>query len=162
MHWAGILSRESEEGSGTDVPVEGVQALDHTADVGLEIAADELEGLFARAALGMMHLILEAPLPDPVEEHPVRAHGQGPDGLLRNWLREVLYLHEADGLAVSSVAFHHVAKDPDGDGGWTLQARVAGGLNPAPPAREIKGVTWHGLVVERRADGWFARVIFDV
>jgi SHS2 domain-containing protein len=31
-----------------------------------------------------------------------------------------------------------------------------------PPIREIKGVTLHGLVAERRSGGWIGRVIFDV
>ena len=43
-----------------------------------------------------------------------------------------------------------------------LEARVEVGPSAAVPVREIKGVTLHGLEVEREEGGWRARVIFDV
>ena len=142
--------------SGTEIPFEGVIPLDHTADVGLEVRADDLSELFLRAALGMTHLILEAPLPEPEEGRMLRVVSDDLPGLLRNWLRELLYLHEVEGAAFVDAEF--VDMDPTG-----LEATVRTGPDPAPPAREIKGVTLHGLDVHQEVDGgWYARVIFDV
>lgn len=149
--------------SGTEMPIEGVESLDHTADVGLRVRAEDPAELFSRAALGMMHLILEGPLPDAVERRRVQVQGMGADELLRNWLREVLYLHEGEGFAVSESTFHRLdVASASGPRETRLEATVGGGSDPAPPAREIKGVTWHGLSVEERDGWWFAQVIFDV
>lgn len=151
------------EGPGTEIPFEGVESLDHTADVGLEVEAGSPQELFSRAALGMTHLILEGPLPEARETRNVEVRGAGPDGLLRNWLREVLYLHEAEGFAAAEATFRRLEVEaaPGGEE-LALEATLRGGEDPAPPAREIKGVTWHGLWVQERDGRWYAQVIFDV
>jgi SHS2 domain-containing protein len=140
--------------------VEGVEALDHTADVGIRVVADTLPELYRRAALGALWMALGVP-PDPGEE--VRTlevtAGDHPD-LMRRWLREVLFLQEVEGFAAGGVDTLDLTPEPSGIG---LVATLRGGPAPLHPVREIKGVTWHGLQVEeRRAGEWFAQVIFDV
>ena len=50
-----------------------------------------------------------------------------------------------------------------GDGqAFGLRGRASGWFDHGPRVREIKGVTLHGLVVERRTEDWVGRVIFDV
>lgn len=142
-----------EPGGETGIP--GVRGLDHTADVGIEVEARDLAELFLRAARGLMWLILDGPLPEPEEERTVSARRGDPASLLRAWLKELLWWHEAEGLGFAEADFRQLTEE-------RLEATVRGGPDPARPAREIKGVTFHGLVAERRDGGWFARVIFDV
>jgi SHS2 domain-containing protein len=140
---------------GTEIPVSGVTSMDHTADVGLEIEADDRAELFGRAAAGMMHLILER-RPERVDEiRELRASSEDLAGLLREWLRELLYWHEVEGFSVAGAEFRRL--EPTG-----LDASVRGGPAPGTPIREIKGVTLHGLVAEEREEGWYGRIIFDV
>jgi SHS2 domain-containing protein len=149
-----------------------VRHLDHTADVGIEIRAPDLAGLPTGAVDGMMGLILGDDRPDEEERRTVRVQGGDPALLLRNLLREVLYLHEAEGFAVArtTVAVDEqgegaAAPGPGGDGEGDRAARadLLGGPDPGPPIRELKGVTLHGLEAREAGDGeWFARVIFDV
>ena len=75
--------------------------------------------------------------------------------LMRDWLRELLFWHETEGLAFAGARFETLAETQ-------LEAEVT--LRPArdEPVREIKGVTLHGLAAERRAGTWVARVILDV
>jgi SHS2 domain-containing protein len=40
--------------------------------------------------------------------------------------------------------------------------KVEGYIDDGPRVREIKGVTLHGLQVERSGEGWTGTVIFDV
>lgn len=75
--------------------------------------------------------------------------------LLRAWLREILWWHEVEGLALRQVRF--LALEP-----VRLEAEVTLGPPPGPPVREIKGVTLHGLEVAEEAGEWRAQVIFDV
>jgi SHS2 domain-containing protein len=143
-----------------------VTALEHTADVGMEIAAHDLPDLFSRAALGAMWLVLGR-----------KARGQGrevrslalvePDlaALLRSWLRTLLFWQETEGFVVleASLALNPEPTCSATDGqGFGLRARVTGCLDEGPYIREIKGVTFHGLMAEPRAPGWYGRVIFDV
>lgn len=86
-----------------------------------------------------------------------------PDGerLMVQWLRELL----ADAMSGRGVPAARVREvGIGGEGPATLRARVR--WRPAAgdgPAREIKGVTYHGLVVERTEEGrWHARVVMDV
>ncbi len=153
---------DSSLDAGTDgeTPIEGVEALDHTADVGIRVMADALPELYRRAALGALWMALGVP-PDPGEE--VRTlevtAGDHPD-LMRRWLREVLFLQEVEGFVAGSVDPLDLTPGPSGIG---LVATLRGGPSPRHPVREIKGVTWHGLQVEERRPGeWFAQVIFDV
>jgi SHS2 domain-containing protein len=121
---------------------------------------------------GMTGLILGEDRPDDGECRTVRVQGGDPALLLRNLLREVLFLHEAEGFAVArttvAVDGRPEATPPgaSGDGGeaeWAATAELHGGADPGPPIREIKGVTLHGLEARETAEGeWFARVIFDV
>lgn len=136
-----------------------LRELSHTADVGFEIRAASLEELFEAAAEGLVR----ARGADPA----ARAGASGsrmemtrPDleRLLVAWLRELL--HEAGRRgAVPSTEVEEVSTG-EAPG---LRARVAWrAQDEAGPTREIKGVTYHGLAVERTRDGWHAQVVFDV
>ena len=85
--------------------------------------------------------------------------------LFRSWLRALLFWEETQGFVVTGgkLAFFPVplCSAPDGQA-FGIQARVEGVVDTGARAREIKGVTLHHLAVERRGEGWHARVIFDV
>ncbi|MBI4410280.1 MAG: archease [Gemmatimonadetes bacterium] len=136
----------------------GVVALDHTADVGIEVRAPSLPALFHLAAAGMMALLWDRPPVGAGEdetEHTLGLKGEDLAGLLAAWLRELLFLHERDGVQYRSAEFETLEEH-------RLHARVRLAAPSEPPARELKGVTYHGLEVEERDGGWRAQVIFDV
>jgi SHS2 domain-containing protein len=152
------------------VTLTGVSFLDHTADVGIDVAADSLAELLHRAALGMLALLRgEEESGDLAEtEDRQRADGSGrldavpvdvradaPVGLLVAWLREILFLHEVERLDYVRADFQVVG--PEHVAGRVLARRGGHAV------REIKGVTYHELEATKRSDGgWSARVIFDV
>ncbi len=150
------MTRDPSDAGGELLP--GVRAIDHTADVGLDLAAPDLAGLFRRAAAGMEALVSEAgsPVPEAAAMPEVRLELDAPDValLLADWLRELLYLRQVRGRAFVDADFARL-------GERALAARVR--TAPAPPAvREIKGVTYHDLRAARAGGEWRARVIFDV
>ncbi len=146
---------------GTEIPVPGVHSIDHTADVALEIEAEDLDGLFHRAARGMTHLLLERLPEDTGESRSLRVSSGDLPGLLREWLREILFWYQSDGFVFISCRITRLDR---GDGGRAVLEAVVRGLveNDPPPVREIKGVTLHGLAAEPRDDRWYGRVVFDV
>jgi len=148
--------------------------LDHTADVGLEILAPDLPELFIRAALGAMWLVSErAPgrfkvsgiSSPPTETRPIELAEGELATLFRSWLRTLLFWEETEEFVVAGakLAFLPVPFCGSSKGqAFGLRGEVLGWVDKGPRVREIKGVTLHGLQVERRDGEWFGRVIFDV
>jgi len=152
-----------------DIPVEGVTALDHTADVGLEVEAPDLPELFRRGALGAMWLVLErqtgADSGHLPETRTLELEGEDLASLFRSWLRALLYWEETEEFVTREVTLSMAPAPscfpPDGLA-FALSARVEGVVDKGSRVREIKGVTLHGLRVEQHGRGWQGRVIFDV
>lgn len=134
------------------------EAFDHTADVGLRIRAESLDGLFADAGRALFSLIVANPAAvRSVEQRDIQLAGGRHDELLFDWLNELLYLQSAQGLLLGEFQVH---VDDIG-----LQGRVAG--EPLDSQRheldhEVKAITYHDLKVEQTADGWLAEVIVDI
>ena len=136
-----------------------VRLLDHTADLGLEVEGPSLESVIAGAASGMTRLILgDASAPG----HDLRVFevaAAEPSLLLRNVLRELLFLYAAEDFALARCEVELVGREPE----LVARCRARGGVPEGLPDTELKGVTLHGLVAELRdGGGWRARVIFDV
>lgn len=147
----------------------GVQAVEHTADAGLQVEASSLGELLHRAGRGMLALAGEpggdgeravverskmSPLDAGSRERSLELHATDASTLLLLWLRELLYLHEVHGFAYRAARFARLTETE-------LQATICGAPR-APAAGELKAVTYHGLEVARRDGAWHARVIFDV
>lgn len=134
--------------------------IDHTADIGIEIYARTKKELFARAALALAEFLTGVPSgrTSRLQARKIIVEGADTEDLLVNFLREILYLFNAKGLALRDCRIEK--------GGYK---RLDAVLYLEPPAGgkietklEIKAVTYHGLSVLRQESGWVARVIFDV
>ncbi|MEX0821011.1 MAG: archease [Rhodothermales bacterium] len=131
---------------------------DHTGDVGFTVSAPDLETLFERAAWAMFNILMEPDAIDPVEEWPVEVEATDLDDLLLRWLSELNFLHVTERIVFNTFEIEELSDT-------SLKAVVRG--EHIDETRhtihtEIKAVTYHALTVERREEGWFARVIFDL
>ena len=113
----------------------------------------------ARAMFSVMAGDLDAVR--PLEEVAIELEPDDLDALLRCWLGELLYIFHVRKLLLSEFAVHI----DNSNGSNVLQGTARG--EPLDAARhkadvEVKAVTWHGLKVERTADGWLAEVIIDI
>ncbi|TLZ54859.1 MAG: archease [Methanobacteriota archaeon] len=131
------------------------EELDHTADVGIRAYGATLEELFENAAAGMSSLIVDLESVKPRGEVEVRVKADDLEGLLVNWLQELLFLHETQHLVFCEfdVAI----------GGLDLTGRARG---EAIDKRRhelklaVKAVTYHRLKVD--PEKGVAEVIFDI
>lgn len=141
------------------MPPEGFRILEHTADLRVEVRGRSLSELFTTAALGMFGELIEGDLPTPGDvEREVVITLSAPDLLLREWLAELLFLHETEKEFYSDFDV-----EVGEDGG--LFAVVRGVPTLAVQGRiaaEIKAVTYHDLLIEETEDGYRAEVIFDL
>ncbi len=134
------------------------ETFEHTADLGLRIAAPTLPGLLAEAARGLFSIIVDnAQDVRPSETVDIEVAGTDPDYLLFDWLGELLYLFDTRRLLLSEF---DVQVSPGG-----IRATARG--ERFDPLRhrllhEVKAVTYHGLFARRVAGGWEAEVIVDI
>ncbi len=140
----------------------GYRSLDHTADLGLELEAPSADELFVEALRGLADCLTEIDRIEPSLEKRFELTAEGLDLLLVDWLSEILYVFETEGVVLATA---EASVEEGKTGGYRLVAR-AWGERFAPSHHRlkipIKAVTYHGLRVDRRPDWVEARVIFDV
>src|SRR5262245_60335769 len=81
------------------------RVFEHTADLGLRVEAATLDELFAEAARGLCHLIVEN-VDDvaPRTTHSIMLTGMDREYLLFDWLNELLFVFETKHLLLSRCA----------------------------------------------------------
>ncbi|HEU4480294.1 MAG TPA: archease [Actinomycetota bacterium] len=136
--------------------MDGFEILEHTADVGIRARSDSLEGVFEQATWGLFD-IMGARVTGPGETIDIQLEGRDVEGLLVDWLNEVLYLQESRDAVLRDVKVERVT---------TMD--VKGSVSMAPrqghlEGTAVKAVTYHQLRVARDDDGrWTAEVFVDV
>ena len=123
----------------------------HTGELELELEAEQPAGVFVDAALALADLIGDE-RGDPLSLR-VRVEAADRASLLVEWLNELVFLAETEGLVAEELRELELRER-------TLEATVTG--RRAEARQLVKAVTYHDLVFERRGGGWFARVVLDV
>jgi SHS2 domain-containing protein len=160
------------------------EVFDHTADLGLRVQAQQLDDLFAEAGRALFSVIVEnLHEVQPRQSYPVQLKENTLEYMFFDWLDTLLYLFDAKKLLLREFEVQVMQSAQNagetGPGGreasltnphspagmWKLTATVRG--EPLDRTRhqldhEVKAITYHGLKVERTADGWLAEVIVDI
>jgi SHS2 domain-containing protein len=134
------------------------ETFDHTADLGIRIRAPTLDALFAEAGSALFSTVVEdLATVRPLDRVEISIAGEDREYLLFDWLKELLYLFDADHMLfcrfdvqVSETGITAAAWGEPLD--WDRHV----------PNHEVKAITYHGLKVEQTADGWLAEVIVDI
>ncbi len=137
---------------------EDYRVLEHTADVGFEAYGATRAQVFAHAARALTDLMVEASSVVPRQAADVRVEGDGPAGLLVNWLSEILYRFDAQGWVYGEFEILELSEH-------ALAARLQG--EPFDRVRhrvktQVKAVTYNQLLFEESPQGWRARVFVDI
>jgi len=134
-----------------------IEYIDHDADAGLDISADNPVEIFRGAALGMLDLIIHRDMVESRTSRIIHAASKNKDLLLVEFLSELLYLVQVEHFAVTDVQIGNLEND-------TIIAEATGhkDIPQSYIKREIKDVTYHQLKFEKLDIKWKARVIFDL
>lgn len=134
------------------------EAFDHTADIGLHASGRTLPELFSNAAAGMESLMVAPQQVRPLVRCEICAQGHDLVPLLIAWLNELIFQFDTAYLLFTRFEISDFADTQ-------LRAVVWG--EPYDPNRHelssaMKAATWHEACVEADAEGYTARVIFDI
>jgi SHS2 domain-containing protein len=131
---------------------------DHTADVGIRLAAPDLETLLADAGRALYALIVDN-VGDirPEQQFEFRVSGTQPDYLLFDWLSELLRHFETTRVVLSRF---DVRQDPDGLTAWAWGEPLDEERHRL--GNEVKAVTYHQLEVKQSDGEWRGEVILDI
>ncbi len=144
--------------SGNRHPARGHESFEHTADLGLEVWAESLEGLFEEAALALIETILDRESVQETEYLSVEVEGEEPEELLVEWLEEILFAFEGRDFAPARARVDCLEER-------RLSGQLSGEcLEPDrhQPRRLIKAVTYHDLNI-REEDGTLrVRIVLDI
>ncbi len=134
------------------------ELFDHTADLGLRIRAATLDSLFAEAGECLLACMVDRPESvNAVQSETLAIVGIDREYLLFDWLRELL--NRSDEARMLWCRFE-VSVTSTG-----LDATIRGEPFDASRhqlSREVKAITYHGLMIEDVDDGYLAEVIVDI
>ncbi|MEW6219968.1 MAG: archease [Thermodesulfobacteriota bacterium] len=132
--------------------------LEHPADLGFEVQAPSLSGLFAAAAAAFLDILWDPAGIAPREHLAIEVSGEDLPELLVAFLGEILFLAEARGFGFCRIAVGELA-------GGRLAGQAWG--EPWDPQRHqsrtvVKAVTYHQIFVGQEGEAWRARVFLDL
>jgi SHS2 domain-containing protein len=129
--------------------------IEHTAELQLELHARSEAAIFRQAVLALRELLEEDAEPATGErvERQVEAEATDRGALLAEWLAELVFLAETEGLVPDEARDLVVGED-------SVTAVVVG--RTCEPRHLVKAVTYHDLALHRDRDGWRGNVVLDV
>ncbi|MCX6021023.1 MAG: archease [Chloroflexi bacterium] len=136
------INRE-QRSPATDGPTSPISHFDHAAGVGFVARGSDLREAFANAGVALFGALADLSNVEQMQGENLIIAADDTVGLLAEWLTELLYRYETDGLLFSSFDVHYLE-------GGELRAVVYG--ERADPARhelraEVRGIAPDGLEV---------------
>jgi SHS2 domain-containing protein len=131
------------------------------SDMAFEATGDTPAELFQAAALALFEGMADTHRLRPRVQKNIMLRNEKIDQLLYDWLSELIYLKDAEGLL-----FREFKVELTQNSDWNLTATVRG--EPIDPKRhglraDAKAVTYHQFeVVQTETGGWKARVVVDI
>jgi len=136
----------------------GFELRDHTADIALYAWGDSFAALFWAAANGLYATIGELKCAGPVRRDSLRFDAPDREGLLHDFLSELLYRFEVGGEVLADFQF-------DEFDSWHLVGSAAVAAVDRVGSvfdREVKAVTCHDLNIVEVGDRFEVTVVLDI
>ncbi len=136
-------------------------ALDHPADLLLEIRGDDLPALFEHALYAFYSQVADVADVMPREELVLEVTETSVEGALRALLNEALFHLETEGFLAAGARVSITQEQV-----WRVCARLQGETADRQRHQlllEVKAITYHRLTATQSRDGhWQATVLLDV
>ena len=132
--------------------------LEHTADTGIEVRADQREGLVSEVGFGLRWLLFGNIAATSSHTEVIAAEGNSAEETLVNWLNELLFVMTEQqfvpaGFTVQSFTDRRIVATANGE---TVNPELHRML------REVKAATYHQASVSHEQGRWKAVIYFDL
>jgi SHS2 domain-containing protein len=128
--------------------------LEHTADLAILVSGKDLSQLFANAAYGLFDVMADLTKPLSGARRSIRLRSPDVESLMVDWLNELIYLHDREGEIYNRF-------DIDFPSMEEISASVEGGRGEGSKLH-VKAATFNDLEIREVAEGFEARLVFDV
>ncbi len=133
----------------------GHRAVEHTADLAIELWAADFAGLIREGALAVMAILTDGAVISGSDVREVAIEGVDDEERLVRFLNEIIWLASGTGFLVADAEIVVTATG--------VRARLHGSADAGDSVRtEIKSVTFHQLAIVRDAAGVRTRLVLDV
>ncbi len=131
------------------------------ADVAFEVTEASINELFEQCALATEEAMVNTKGVKQTTSKSMKLEADALDRLLIDWLNEVVFYKDSEGLLFSS--FKVVVKQSGKN--WQLEATAKG--EKRDPKRhelraDVKAATWHMFELKETKTGWKARIVEDI
>lgn len=132
--------------------------IEHTADVGIKVYAEDIKQLFEMAALGMFDVITDIKKINSIIKKEVKIQSDSTNDLLVDWLNELVFKFDVNKILFGKVDIEKISST-------YLSAKIYG--EKYDPDKHniktgIKAVTYHSLDIKKQNKVWNVQIIFDV
>lgn len=158
--------------------------INHTADLGIEVYGKELQELFSNAGFALFDIMTDISRVKETTERVITVEGNDLEQLMVNWLNDLLYLFDVEGLLFKRFEVQEVGNRSQesgvkesasqrletqdsrpADSRLNLKALIAGECYD--PNRHIietavKAATYHQIQVVKENSKWRAMIIIDL
>ena len=124
---------------------EGYKYFDTTADIGIDVIADNMNLAFKFAAIGVMNLITDVDKIEPQKPMQVNLTSEDIDSLLYDWITELLMLLNSD---------NYIASEYD--------IKITQNGSEYHHKTEVKAITYHLMEIKKENDQIHMRFIVDI
>jgi SHS2 domain-containing protein len=134
------------------------EILEHPADIGFRAFGCSVAELYANSAIAMLSIAGDPAAAEPRVEYPIMVESGDREGLMVDWLNEVLYWYDGKLIAFREFRIAAIADD---------RIDAVGIGEPRDPERHrarliVKAVTYHQLRVFESGGEWIAEVYLDI
>jgi SHS2 domain-containing protein len=136
--------------------------IEHTADVGICANGNTIQELMANLAFGMLHIITGDIEIEATRKHSLFVESPSLVEMIVDWLSEINYLITVNHFLVTGIEIINLNQNPEH---YSIRAELYGKDGAKTELwfkKEIKAVTYHQLVCEKRDEGYIGKVIFDI
>ncbi len=133
--------------------------MEHTADAEFKAFGRTLEEAFGNAALAMFNILLDIKIVKPKIEKEIKKKAPRLDTLLYEFLNELLFFLDTEGLITCKVENLAITKNR----GYELSAIIKGDIAENYEIHgDIKSATYNDMEIKEEKGGWVVRVVVDV
>jgi len=138
------------------------EEIEHTADIGILASGNTLPELMANLAFGMLHIVTGDIETQTIIKHTIKVESLSFTDLIVGWLSEINFLLTVNHFLVTGIEIISI----DQTIGNSIISAHLYGKDSVPIEStfktEIKAVTYHKLICEKRDDEYIGQVIFDI